>query len=66
MGIHLSIKLAVISTYFCIPLARTPCILETNKISNFEAHGGFLFTQLITAVYPTAYKAFWSEYARGL
>jgi len=35
-------------------------------MTNFEARGGFLNTQLITAVYPTAYRAFWSEYARGL
>ena len=49
------------------PFNQARCnILETNKISNFEARGGFLNTQLITAVYPTAYKAFWSEYARGL
>ena len=41
-------------------------ILETNNITNFEASDGFLNTQLITAVNTTAYKAFWSEYARGL
>jgi hypothetical protein len=40
--------------------------LEANNITNNEAHGGFLNTQLIAAVNPTAYKAFWSEYARGL
>jgi hypothetical protein len=40
--------------------------LETNNITNFEARGGFLNTQLITAVNSTAYKALWSEYARGL
>lgn len=40
-------------------------ILETKQISNFEARGGFLNTQLITAVCPIAYKAFWPEYAEA-